>query len=45
MVCSVAVMTNRCKLRAKISNSDALNASRIDTEGLDLTGILQAMQS
>lgn len=45
MVSSVAVMTNTCKLRAKIRNSDALNAGRIDTEEFDFAGILQVMLS
>lgn len=45
MVHSVAVMINRCKLRARIRNSDAVNAGRIGTEELDLAGNLQAMQS
>lgn len=36
MVCSVTVMTSRCKLRVKIRNSDAVNADRTDTEELDL---------
>lgn len=45
MVSSVAVMTNRCKLRAKIRNSDAVNAGRIGTEEFDFAGILQVMQS
>lgn len=41
----MAVMTNRCKLRVKIRNSDAVNAGKIATEELDLAGILQAMES
>lgn len=45
MIHSVPVMTNKCKLRAKIRSSAAVNAGRIDTEELDLAGILQAMQS
>lgn len=41
---SLAVMTNRCKVRPKIRNSDAINAGCRDTEELDTEDILQVMQ-
>lgn len=45
MVHSLAVMTNRCKVRSKIRNSEAINEGSRDTEEIDTEDILQAMQT
>lgn len=44
MAHSLAGMTNRCKVRPKIRNRDAINAGSKDTEEFAAENILQAMQ-
>lgn len=45
MAHSLAVMTNRCKVRLKIRNSDAIHEGSRGTEELDAEDILQARQT
>lgn len=45
MAHSLAVMTNRGKVRLKIRNSDAIDAGSRDAEELDAEDILQARQT